>query len=113
MNLKNKTNTKPKTLVISWTPTYVSTLMFHAHSNRSKYFRILSQYTTQAQHIGWSIWIVIIKTLHINWVNNFPLSDNDKPNDRKSSRTIKSETVQKYISAKTFIHPHTREKNKS
>jgi len=44
--------------------------MFHAHSNRSKYLLILSQHTTQAQHIGWSIWIVIIKTLQINWVNN-------------------------------------------
>ena len=49
---------------------HVSTPMFHAHSNRSKYFHILSQHTTQAQHIDWSIWIVIIKTLHISWVNN-------------------------------------------
>jgi len=37
-------------------------------------FQILSQHTTQVQHITHSIltmifWIVIIKTLYINWVN--------------------------------------------
>jgi len=43
-------------------------------------FWILSQHIIQAQYIDQYIWIVIIKALHINGVNNFTLFYDDKPN---------------------------------
>ena len=42
--------------------------------------------------LDYDSWIVIIKTLFISWVNNFPLFDDGKPSDLKPE--IKVETGQ-------------------